>query len=130
MGPKKLEKLLIGEVSGVDDPANEIPGWMVMKSHRPSKKSRDELVAVLTPDERAGAAVMKHQGELRAGDHAAVEAVRKAAGSDDLALGVLSRFFKRVLPASERSALTRAVAEQETALGIARARGRGYARIL
>jgi hypothetical protein len=28
---RKLEKLLIGEVSGVDDPANEIPGWMVAK---------------------------------------------------------------------------------------------------
>lgn len=28
----KLEKLLIGEVSGVDDPANQIPGWMVAKA--------------------------------------------------------------------------------------------------
>lgn len=28
----KLERLFIGEVSGVDDPANEIPGWMVSKS--------------------------------------------------------------------------------------------------
>jgi hypothetical protein len=28
----KLEKLIIGEVSGVDDPANQIPGWMVQKS--------------------------------------------------------------------------------------------------
>jgi hypothetical protein len=30
--PKKLVKLSIGEVSGVDSPANEIPGFMVMKS--------------------------------------------------------------------------------------------------
>lgn len=32
----KLEKLFIGEVSGVDDPANETPGWMVQKSVAPS----------------------------------------------------------------------------------------------
>jgi hypothetical protein len=28
----KLEGLLIKEISGVDDPANEVPGWMVAKS--------------------------------------------------------------------------------------------------
>jgi hypothetical protein len=28
----RLAKLLIQEVSGVDDPANEIPGWMIMKN--------------------------------------------------------------------------------------------------
>lgn len=28
----KLEKLKIGEVSGVDSPANELDGWMVLKS--------------------------------------------------------------------------------------------------
>jgi len=28
----KLEKLLISEVSGVDDPANATPGWLVIKS--------------------------------------------------------------------------------------------------
>ncbi len=28
----KLEKLLISEVSGVDDPANELPGWLVQKA--------------------------------------------------------------------------------------------------
>jgi len=32
MEATKLAKLLINEVSGVDDPANEIPGWMVAKS--------------------------------------------------------------------------------------------------
>ena len=32
MESTKLEKLLISEVSGVDDPANELPGWMVTKS--------------------------------------------------------------------------------------------------
>lgn len=32
MEPVKLERLLIQEVSGVDDPANELPGWMVTKS--------------------------------------------------------------------------------------------------
>ena len=32
MVAQKLEKLLIAEVSGVDDPANEIPGWMVTKN--------------------------------------------------------------------------------------------------
>lgn len=30
--PTKLERLVIGEVSGVDDPANELPGWMVAKA--------------------------------------------------------------------------------------------------
>jgi hypothetical protein len=33
--PTKLHKLLVGEISGVDDPANEIPGWMVLKSSTP-----------------------------------------------------------------------------------------------
>jgi hypothetical protein len=28
----KLEKLSIHEVSGVDDPANEVPGWMIRKA--------------------------------------------------------------------------------------------------
>src|SRR5690242_20735227 len=28
----RLTKLLISEVSGVDDPANQLPGWMVMKA--------------------------------------------------------------------------------------------------
>jgi hypothetical protein len=32
MDATKLEKLLIGEVSGVDDPANQSPGWVVMKA--------------------------------------------------------------------------------------------------
>jgi hypothetical protein len=32
----KLENLIIGEVSGVDDPANESPGWMVTKAAGPS----------------------------------------------------------------------------------------------
>lgn len=35
MTSTKLEKLLIGEVSGVDDPAHEIPGWMVAKAATP-----------------------------------------------------------------------------------------------
>jgi hypothetical protein len=32
----KLERLFINEVSGVDDPANESPGWMVAKANAPS----------------------------------------------------------------------------------------------
>lgn len=32
MDALKLEKLFIGEVSGVDEPANEVPGWLVAKS--------------------------------------------------------------------------------------------------
>lgn len=32
MTPTKLSKLLIGEVSGVDDPANQLRGWVVAKS--------------------------------------------------------------------------------------------------
>ena len=32
MDATKLEKLLISEVSGVDDPANEVPGWMIAKA--------------------------------------------------------------------------------------------------
>lgn len=34
MQQTKLETLLITEVSGVDDPANELPGWMVTKARR------------------------------------------------------------------------------------------------
>lgn len=37
----KLEKLLIGEVSGVDDPANETPGWLVMKAASAASSSAD-----------------------------------------------------------------------------------------
>lgn len=32
----KLARLFMQEVSGVDDPANELPGWMVMKAAKPS----------------------------------------------------------------------------------------------
>ena len=32
MEPTELQRLLVKEVSGVDDPANEIPGWMVAKA--------------------------------------------------------------------------------------------------
>lgn len=32
MEQTRLEKLLISEVSGVDDPANQLPGWMVTKA--------------------------------------------------------------------------------------------------
>jgi hypothetical protein len=32
MTATKLEQLLIKEVSGVDDPANGLPGWLVMKA--------------------------------------------------------------------------------------------------
>jgi hypothetical protein len=32
MHATKLEKLFIGEISGVDDPANQSPGWVVMKA--------------------------------------------------------------------------------------------------
>lgn len=31
----KLEQLKIGEVSGVDDPAHELPGWMIAKAKKP-----------------------------------------------------------------------------------------------
>lgn len=34
MKPVELRSLLIKEVSGVDDPANEIPGWMVQKASK------------------------------------------------------------------------------------------------
>lgn len=32
MAAVKLERLIMKEISGVDDPANEIPGWMVAKA--------------------------------------------------------------------------------------------------
>lgn len=35
MTATKLEKLLLQEISAVDDPANEIPGWQVMKARKP-----------------------------------------------------------------------------------------------
>ena len=36
--PTKLEKLLIGEVSGVDDPANQLPGWLTLKARAASEQ--------------------------------------------------------------------------------------------
>lgn len=54
----KLERLLIKEISGVDDPANETPGWMVAKSAETSGDSAAQIVihqhispAPGTPDE-------------------------------------------------------------------------------
>jgi len=32
----KLQKLLMKEVSGVDDPASQLPGWMIAKSRAPA----------------------------------------------------------------------------------------------
>ncbi|MDP9302937.1 MAG: hypothetical protein M3O92_00315 [Actinomycetota bacterium] len=39
----KLEKLLIQEVSAVDDPANAAPGWAVLKSRGAADVSVDDL---------------------------------------------------------------------------------------
>jgi hypothetical protein len=44
--PNLLERLMITEVSGVDDPANEIPGWMVTKSLPPDDRVILESVAM------------------------------------------------------------------------------------
>lgn len=41
----KLEKLLIAEVSGVDDPANEIPGFMVRKATVEVTPEGDDVAA-------------------------------------------------------------------------------------
>jgi len=46
----KLEKLLISEVSGVDDPASLLPGWMVTKAARTGfvaavESAADSLIA-------------------------------------------------------------------------------------
>src|ERR1035437_1198424 len=40
----KLERLSILEVSGVDDPANEAPGWAILKALTSKKKSTTPLV--------------------------------------------------------------------------------------
>lgn len=42
----KLDRLLISEVSGVDDPANQLPGWMVTKSAG-GKDATPDLLLVL-----------------------------------------------------------------------------------
>lgn len=78
MEQTKLDRLLMTEVSGVDDPANQLPGWMVTKSaDAPNKLARiktalglgdppgqegldmdrDELTTIL--DEREDALVSK-----------------------------------------------------------------------
>jgi hypothetical protein len=58
----KLETLLMEEISGVDDPANQLPGWMVTKSRT------------------------QREGVLEA-----VENLRKACGGDDdLTIDVLA----------------------------------------
>ena len=44
----RLQELLIAEVSGVDQPANELPGWMVAKS-----KGRIEQVRAAEKAKRA-----------------------------------------------------------------------------
>jgi hypothetical protein len=44
----KLEQLIIKEVSGVDDPANEIPGFMVLKSSDASTDSSADSTEAAT----------------------------------------------------------------------------------
>ena len=60
MDAVKLERLLIGEISGVDDPANQVPGWMVLKARGPKahpilKEHAEGLKLLLTPGEQEAA---------------------------------------------------------------------------
>lgn len=66
----KLEKLLIDEISGVDDPANMAPGWMLAKARK-----RKLEVEILSIDGKGFWAIEKHHiDELRTkGGDAAVE---------------------------------------------------------
>ena len=48
MTPTKLSKLLIGEVSGVDDPANELRGWLVAKSRGWTAEAAEKRVRAAT----------------------------------------------------------------------------------
>jgi hypothetical protein len=47
MEPTELQRLLVKEVSGVDDPANEIPGWMVAKAAAAAGEDTPTFVARL-----------------------------------------------------------------------------------
>lgn len=62
MNPVELKKLLINEVSGVDDPANEIPGWMVQKAAEPG-----ETAAAAAPVEDATSFVTRLKDALGVG---------------------------------------------------------------
>ena len=53
MTPTKLSKLLVDEVSGVDDPANELRGWLVAKSRGWNVESAEARVRKHTGAEEA-----------------------------------------------------------------------------
>jgi hypothetical protein len=44
--PTKLQDILIGEVSAVDDPANQLPGWTLMKSRDDVLKTVDAMLGI------------------------------------------------------------------------------------
>lgn len=81
-GAVKLDRLLIEEVSG---PANEVPGWLVAKSHTQASPDRTYRVTfgetTLTLSERGVIDLAKAVGPERAGELLAAVAVLAPAPS-------------------------------------------------
>ena len=95
----QLKKLSISEVSGVDDPANEIPGWLVMKARAAvstAPYSPGESRAILAA----------------AGDVPAAEALRKAVSDDDLFVEIVRAHTRlHEIPENKAHPVVKAVAE-------------------
>jgi hypothetical protein len=122
---KKLEKLLIEEVSGVDFPANGADGWMVRKSGLSAKTARGTgpiTDLFLGKSRTSSGDPLAEVGAVTValaatGDTAAAAQVQQAVG-DDRALDLIAKAMREV------------PAERRTALGIRKALGRpGTSRI-
>jgi hypothetical protein len=85
----KLERLLIAEVSGVDDPANEVPGWMLMKSAAAARTDGLKLIKVTAESGRTGFVaiaedvVRRRLGDLEAHVREVIEALGGTLGDAD-----------------------------------------------
>lgn len=110
----KLEKLFIAEVSGVDDPANELPGWMVAKS---AGLSDAELEG--SADDETATSIVEKIKNLILGKEIDVTKDEVAevfdAKSDELVEKIAERLSKSVEPATSEATTEAAAPAAEAA---------------
>lgn len=92
----KLERLFMEEISGVDDPANQLPGWMVTKATdaAPTKivaKVKELLLGAPTDG--------KDDIDMERDELVAILAEERAANADAIAKAVAEAVSKSVAPA-------------------------------
>jgi len=102
MAATRLERLFVKEVSGVDDPANENPGWTVMKS-----RTAEELVAEVDAELQ----LAKAYGDVLQSLAAATEYLD---GAPDEVLSAVETIVKYIRSANEGGSGGEAAAAGET----------------